>query len=70
MPLQYQQVYGTLKGWSLMKGKKGTALSTSPQDPDMQALRSTCLSLNRTHISRATSGGGSLDVPQPHVRAM
>ena len=60
---------GTLNGCSLMKGKKGTDLSTSPQDPDTHARRRTCRSGNRTQSSRATSGGGSLDVPRPHVRA-
>lgn len=59
----------TLKGWSLMKGKKGTSRSAFPQDPDMQARRITCRSRKRMQSSSATSDGGSPEVPQPQVRA-
>lgn len=59
----------TLKGWSLMKGKKGTSRSASPQDPDMQARRMAWRSRKRMQSSNATSDGGSPEVPQPQVRA-
>lgn len=60
----------TLKGWSLMKGKKGTSCSASPQDPDTQARRTTWRSRKRAQSSSATSDGGSPEAPQPQVRAM
>lgn len=60
----------TLKGWPLMKGKKGASCSASPQDPDTQARRTTWRSRKRTQSSSATSGGGSPEAPQPQVRPM
>lgn len=59
----------TLKGWSLMKGKKGTSRSASPQDPDMQARRIAWRSRKRMQSSSATSDGGSPEVPQQPVKA-